>query len=218
MTPAPKAARSLLTRVATFCSAAAGGWASHRTSTIRPTGTSAGLSRASSFSSVRDLRLPTCPSGSSMPSRTTPKTPASRSSTGGGPFLPPTERYLPAPGGDWQAGWHAGELRRDRGALTGSGPDLEPAAERREPVGHVPLARPHRSEPGVVAGPVVGHGEPQRPVPRPQADAGAGRLGVLGDVLQRLKAAEVHRRLGVLAEPPDPVRLDRHRYRRLAGL
>src|SRR5215469_8282231 len=75
-------------------------------------------------------------------------------------------RYLPAPGGDWQAGRHAGELRGDRGAPAGSGPDLEPTAERREPVGHVPLARAHRGVAGVVAGAVVGHSEPQGPVLR----------------------------------------------------
>jgi hypothetical protein len=33
-----------------------------------------------------------------------------------------------------------------------------------------------------------------------------------------LQATEIHRRLGVLAEPPDPVGLDRHRQRGLARL
>ena len=82
--------------------------------------------------------------------------------------------------------------------LAGSGLDLELAAERGEPVGHVPQARAHRGVAGVVAGSVVGHGEPQGPVLRLQADPGLGGVGVFGGVLQRLQAAEVHRRLGVL--------------------
>src|SRR2546430_15539314 len=40
------------------------------------------------------------------------------------------------------------EVPGDGGALTGGGPDLEAAAERREPVGHVPQARPHRGVAG----------------------------------------------------------------------
>src|SRR6516165_8881933 len=189
MTPAPRAARSRLTRVATFCSAAAGGWASQRTSTIRSTGMSVGLSTASSFSSVRDLRLPTCSSGSSIPSRATPNSPARRSSTCRDAALPalgprrawvrspPRHAFTPHLG---MAGyssandivnmltlisdWRAGELRRDHGALTGGGPDLEAPAEGSEPVGHVPLAGAQRGVSCIVADAVVGHGEPQGPV------------------------------------------------------
>ena len=51
-----------------------------------------------------------------------------------------------------------------------------------------------------------------------QADPGLGGVGVFGGVLQRFQAAEVHRRLGVLAESPDPVGFDRHRQWGLAGL
>ena len=80
MTPGPRAARSLLTSVATFCPAAAGGSPAHSTSTIRSTGTRPGRSTVSSFSSSRDLRLPTSPSESSVPSRVTPNVPARRSS------------------------------------------------------------------------------------------------------------------------------------------
>src|SRR5215469_1790717 len=96
MTPGPSTARSLLTSVATFCSAAAGGPSAQSTSTIRSTGTSPGRDTASSFSSVRDLRLPTSPSASSVPSRTTPNVPARRSSTWAVP-ADPAGRSLPTP-------------------------------------------------------------------------------------------------------------------------
>ena len=80
MMPEPSTPRSLLTSVATFCSAAAGRSPAHSTSTIRSTGTRVGRSTASSFSNVRDLRLPTSRSGSSVPPRMTPKVPARRNS------------------------------------------------------------------------------------------------------------------------------------------
>ena len=51
-----------------------------------------------------------------------------------------------------------------------------------------------------------------------KTDPGAGRGGVFGGVLQRLQAAEVHCRLGVLRKTPDLAGVDRHRQRRLAGL
>ena len=76
----PSTPRSLLTSVATLCSAAAGGSPAHSTSTIRSMGTRVGRSTASSFSKVRDLRLPTLHSGSSVPPRMTPKVPARRNS------------------------------------------------------------------------------------------------------------------------------------------
>ena len=98
------------------------------------------------------------------------------------------------------------ELAGDGGARARRGPHLEPAAERGEPVGHVPQARPHRRARAVVARPVVGHGEGQRAVRGGQADARGGRAGVLGGVLQRLEAAEVDGGLGVLREPADPRR------------
>src|SRR6266576_2287068 len=93
------------------------------------------------------------------------------------------------------------EVPGDGGALTGGGPDLEAAAERREPVGHVPQARPHRGVVGVVTGPVVGHAEAQGAALVLNGDAGRRCPGVLGGVLERLEAAEIHRRLGVLAKP-----------------
>ena len=71
----------------------------HRMSTIRSTGTRAGRSTASSLSSVRDFRLPICPSVSSMPSRTTLNVPARCSSTyaaltdPAGPDLPTCTSY-----------------------------------------------------------------------------------------------------------------------------
>ena len=100
----------------------------------------------------------------------------------------------------------------------GSRPDLELAAECGEPVGHVPQARAHRSAVGVVAAPVVGHSEPQGSVLRLKTDPGLRGMSVVGGVLQRFQAAEIHRRLGVLAEAPDPLGFNRHRQRRLAGL
>src|SRR3954447_21705766 len=81
MRSAPSAARSLLTSVAMFCSGAAGGSAGHRTSMITSAGTRAGRRTAISLSSVRDFRLPISASVSSVPSRTTLKVPARRSST-----------------------------------------------------------------------------------------------------------------------------------------
>jgi hypothetical protein len=116
------------------------------------------------------------------------------------------------------AGDGDGELPGDGGAVAGGGPDLQPAAERGEPVGHVPLARSHRGVAGVVAGAVVGHDEPQGSVLGLEADASVGCLGVFGGVLQRFEAAEVHGRLGVLPEAADPAGLDRHRQGGLAGL
>ena len=85
--PEPSTPRSLLTSVATFCSAAAGDSPAHSTSTIRSTGTRAGRSTASSFSNVRDLRLPTSLSGSSVPPRMTPNVPARRNSICGEPAV-----------------------------------------------------------------------------------------------------------------------------------
>jgi hypothetical protein len=75
-----------------------------------------------------------------------------------------------------------GELSGDGGAAAGGGPDLELAAEGGEPVGHVPLPGPHRGVAHVVAGPVVGHGEPQGSVLRLKADLGAGCVSVFGGV------------------------------------
>src|SRR5215831_18034350 len=70
------------------------------------------------------------------------------------------------------AGDRDGEVPGDGGALAGSGPHLKPTAERGEPVGHVPLARSHRGVAGVVAGPVVGHGEAQGSALGLNGDAG----------------------------------------------
>jgi hypothetical protein len=61
----------------------------------------------------------------------------------------------------------------------GGGPDLEPAGGRRELVGHVPLARHPSGVAGVVAGPVVGHGEPQGSVLRLMTDVRPRCLSVL---------------------------------------
>src|SRR5215469_17615053 len=117
MTPGPSTARSLLTSVATFCLAAAGGPSAQSTSTIRSTGTSPGRDTASSLSSVRDLRLPTSPSASSVPSRTTLNVPARRSSTWAGPADPagrsvptPTSTFVPLVGGRVQGTAPAYEL------------------------------------------------------------------------------------------------------------
>jgi hypothetical protein len=70
----------------------------------------------------------------------------------------------------------------------------------------------------VYAALVVGHDELQDPVVGLQADPGLGGVGVFSGVLQCFQAAEIHRRLGVLAEPPDGVGVHDHRQRRLAGL
>jgi hypothetical protein len=56
----------------------------------------------------------------------------------------------------------------------------------------------------VVAGSVVGHGEAQGSVLGLNGDAGLCCMGVLAGVLERFEAAEVHGRLGVLAEAPSP--------------
>ncbi len=69
------------------------------------------------------------------------------------------------------AGDGDGQVPGDGGALAGGGPDLKPAAERCEPVGHVPQARTHRGVAGVVAGSVVGHGEAQRSAAGLKGDA-----------------------------------------------
>ena len=55
-------------------------------------------------------------------------------------------------------------------------------------------------------------------VARCHADMGVGRGSILRNILQRFEAAEVHRSLYVLAEPPDTVRIDHDRNRRLVGL
>src|SRR5215467_1507480 len=57
-----------------------------------------------------------------------------------------------------------GQPPGDRRAAAGSGPDVELAAERGEPVGHVPQAGSHRGVARVVAGSVVGRAEAQRSV------------------------------------------------------
>ena len=116
MSSAPSTARSLLTRVATFCSGAVGRSFGHRTSTIRSSGTRPGRSTASSLSSVRDFRLPISPSVSSMPSRTTLNVPARRNSTHAaltdpaGPDLPTCTSYR------WPA-----RRARDANAMTSTG-------------------------------------------------------------------------------------------------
>src|SRR5579862_6755896 len=149
ITPGPRTPRSRLTSVATFCPAAAGGSSAQSTSTIRSSDTSPGRSTASSLSSVRDLRLPSSPSESSVPSRTTPNVPARRSSTcgetlgPGGISLPTSTSYRwpTAPGkssccGFRSCGWlslvsaaEEGVEVASQGVGVGGGPLVGPVQE-----------------------------------------------------------------------------------------
>src|ERR1700722_16323091 len=188
MTPDPSTPRSLLTSEATFCSAAAGGSLSHSTSTIRSSGTMLGRSTASSLSRVRDLRLPTSPSGSSMPSRTTLNGPARRSSTGDESSLlialltagqqPGQEAGLGLLARAPPGGAPADRAVHHLGAAAGAAPAGPPGCDDLAGVGPAALGRrgfQHRSH---RAGQAV-----DIPAPRP-ADRGGGRdLGLPQDLV-----------------------------------
>jgi hypothetical protein len=102
--------------------------------------------------------------------------------------------------------------------MSGPGSDPQVSAERGQPVGHA-------LQPGAVAcrarietGPVVGDGEFQGAFAGSQADGRPRGRRVLRDVLQRFQDAEVRGGFGVRRVAPDPVRLHRHRDRRLLSL
>jgi hypothetical protein len=92
------------------------------------------------------------------------------------------------------------------------------ATEGVEPVGHRLQVGTRPPAAGARAAALAGHFEPQLPIPRAQAHAGAGGAEVPGGAAQRFQRAEVHRCLDLLRVPPDPVRLDRNGDRGLARL
>jgi FtsX-like permease family len=101
------------------------------------------------------------------------------------------------------AGLQEGDGAADPGALAWGGIPADGAADRAEAVGHVHVAVAGVGASRVEAGAVVAHAEQQAAGLFPQPDLDLRAAGVLGRVLQRLQAAEVHGGLDLKAVPAE---------------
>ena len=101
---------------------------------------------------------------------------------------------------------------------SGGAANLERATDRVQAVGHPLEAGPVGGRVDVEADPVIHDGEPQRATRLLEVDRHVRGVRILGHVLHRFQAGEVHGRLDLLGASPDPVSMDVDRYHRLAGL
>src|SRR6185437_9201824 len=112
-------------------------------------------------------------------------------------------REKPA-GSRWSgAGLKERDGAADPGALAWGGVPADGAADRAEAVGHVHVAVATAGAGGVEAGAVVAHAEQQAAGLLPQPDLDLRAAGVLGRVLERFQAAEVHGGLDLKAVPDE---------------
>src|SRR6185437_10349029 len=91
----------------------------------------------------------------------------------------------------------------DAGALAWGGVPADGAADRAEAVGHVHVAVAAAGAGRVEAWAVVAHAEQQAAGLLPQPDLDLRAAGVLGRVLERFQAAEVHGGLDLKAVPAE---------------
>src|SRR5262245_16778894 len=134
--------------------------------------------------------------GTLVPSTNTPNTPATIRKASLMPSPPSRVHVDPA---------------ADAGAGPGFGTDRELTVQGREPVGDPLKPGAVHGRAGIEPASVVGDLEREVAVGLRDRHAGRARLGVLGDVLQRLETREVDGRLDLGRVPADPVGPDRDR-------